>query len=161
MQQQQGNDRFGGKSPRSTLGALRKIASPGSALVSTVRFDDHMGSGQGLLHVAAQRKFREDDYPRVIPSYVFKWDAATSKFVDSDEIPETEGNYDFDYFELQTRCLDSAGQIKVENASFLAAAFSPKQQVAPWVSAEGGNVCMFVVVVVVSGVEGALGLCTG
>ena len=64
------------------------------------------------------------NYPRIIPSYVFKWDAATSKFVDSDDIPNTEGNYDFDYFELQTRCLDGAGQIKVENASFLAAAFS-------------------------------------
>lgn len=64
-------------------------------------------------------------YPRIIDSYVYKWDTNTAKFVPSDNIPDTEGNYDFNYFELQTRCLDnSTGAIKVENASFLAAAFS-------------------------------------
>ena len=65
-----------------------------------------------------------DPKDRILPSFVYKWNSNTLKFERGEDIENTEGNYDFDYFELQTRCLDSTGAIKVENASFLAAAFS-------------------------------------
>ena len=67
-------------------------------------------------------------YPRILDSYVYKWDTTSKKFVPSDPIPNTEGNYDFKYFELETRCLEQVDanttRIKVTNSSFLASAFS-------------------------------------
>ncbi len=81
--------------------------------------------GVGSIAIANTKGDPYSSPPRQVDSYVYKWDASSGTFVDAQMNIPTDGNYDFDYFELETRCYDaSTDTIKVENASFMASAFS-------------------------------------
>ena len=61
---------------------------------------------------------------RTLNSNIYRWDGTRFVSTGAADIM-TKGNYDFEYFEIQTRCKDAGtGVVRVENASFMAAAFS-------------------------------------